>query len=68
MVEKLMSRPEPSIFDELEQGDPEADARRSEAAEADLAAGRVVSNATVLDWLKSWGTPDRKPAPFSRRK
>jgi predicted transcriptional regulator len=63
-----MSRPEPSIFDQLEQGDPEADARRSEAAEADVAAGRVVPNAKVMDWLRSWGTPDRKPAPFSWRK
>jgi predicted transcriptional regulator len=63
-----MSRPEPSIFDDLGQGDPEADANRGLVAEADAKAGRVVPNAKVVEWLKSWGRPDRKPAPFSWRK
>jgi hypothetical protein len=34
---------------------PYADARRLAAAEADIAAGRVVPNSKVIDWLKTWG-------------
>lgn len=63
-----MAKPEPSLFDEMEASDPEADARRMAAAEADVAAGRIVSNSRVMDWLKTWGTANRKPAPFSWRK
>ncbi len=63
-----MAKPEPSVFDEMGQPDVYADARRLAAAEADIAAGRTVSNAKVIDWLKTWGTPNRKPAPFSWRK
>jgi predicted transcriptional regulator len=63
-----MVKPEPSIFDQMGQPDPDADARRLAAAEADIAAGRTVANAKVIEWLKTWGTPNRKPAPFSWRK
>lgn len=31
--------------------------------EADIAAGRVISHEEVAEWLKTWGTPDEKPAP-----
>ncbi len=68
VVSMAMAKPEPSIFDDLGQGDPQTDAARTLAAEADAKAGRTVANAKVVDWLKSWGTPDRKPAPFSWRK
>ena len=47
---------EPSRFDEI---DVEADAE----ALADIAAGRVVPHAEVEAWLKTWETPDEKPAP-----
>ena len=63
-----MSLQDPSIFEQLNEGDAEADARRMKAAEADVAAGRVVPNTKVVEWLKTWGTPDRKLAPFSWRK
>lgn len=51
---------EPAIF---EQPDPEAEAASVERARADIAAGRVIANADVIKWLKTWGTPDEKPAP-----
>lgn len=54
-------KPEPSIFEQ----DDEADARRYAEALADIEAGRLIPNDEVLAWLKSWGTPDEKPAPAS---
>ena len=30
---------------------------------ADIAAGRVVANEVVTDWLKTWGTADETPMP-----
>lgn len=55
-----MSKPEPSIFDIVDEAfEAEADAR----AEADIAAGRVVSNEAVVRWLKTWGTGRRSPRP-----
>lgn len=54
-------KPEPSIF---EQND-EADAKRYAEALADIEAGRLIPNDEVCAWLKSWGTPDEKPAPPS---
>jgi len=39
------------------------------AAEADVAAGRVfVPHAKVVEWLKSWGTPDELPRPKPERR
>jgi predicted transcriptional regulator len=55
-----MAKPEPSVFDEVdEQAEAAADAR----AEADYRAGRVVSNEAMLRWFASWGTPDELPPP-----
>lgn len=54
-----MAKPAP-LFDELD------DATEAEAlaeAEADVAAGRVVSHEAVTRWLRSWGTEDELPAP-----
>ena len=34
-----------------------------ERAEADIAAGRVVSNERVVEWLRSWGTDNPLPPP-----
>ena len=47
---------EPFIFDEI---DLVADAE----ALADIVAGRIVPHVQVEAWLKTWGTPDEKPAP-----
>ncbi len=58
-----MSEPERSIFDELDEIDPEMDERRLAEAEADIAAGRLVPHARVVEWLMSWGTPDELPCP-----
>jgi len=60
-----MDKPEPDIFDEI---DEEAEARSEAEADADVAAGRVVSNARVVEWLKSWGTDHELPTPYSWRK
>jgi len=55
-----MSKPEPSLFDEI---DDAAEAAADARAEADIAAGRVISHEAMKRWLLSWGTPDEKPAP-----
>ena len=51
---------EPSIFDEV---DEEAERLADERAEADIAAGRVISHEAMMRWIKSWGTPDELPPP-----
>lgn len=51
---------EASIFD---LDDEEADERTLAAAEADVAAGRVISHDAVARWLLSIGTPNELPAP-----
>ncbi|MEI9965495.1 MAG: antitoxin [Caulobacteraceae bacterium] len=53
------------LFDTV---DEEAERRADERAEADVAAGRVVPNERVIEWLRSWGTPKRLPTPYSWRK
>ena len=55
-----MSALEKSILGDLTS---EEDARRLAEAEADIAAGRLVPHSEVAEWLKTWGTPDEKPAP-----
>jgi predicted transcriptional regulator len=56
-----MAEPKPNLFDELED---EAEL----AADADLEAGRVVPHERVREWLKSLGTPNQLPTPYSWRK
>ena len=51
---------EPSIFDQV---DEEAERLADERAEADIAAGRVISHEAMMRWIKSWGTPDELPPP-----
>jgi len=53
-------KPEPSIFDEIDQA--AEDAADAEAL-ADLDAGRTVSHSAVKDWLQSWGKADELPPP-----
>ena len=55
-----MAKPEPSVFDEIDdQAEAAADAR----ADADVAAGRTVDHEAMKAWLLSWGTPDELPPP-----
>jgi predicted transcriptional regulator len=42
-------------------GESEASALRQ--AEADVAAGRVISHQAMVCWLCSWGKPDELPPP-----
>ena len=51
---------EPDLFDTV---DEDAMAASDARAEADIAAGRVVSHEAVSRWLMSWGTPDELPRP-----
>jgi predicted transcriptional regulator len=51
---------EPSIFDQV---DEEAERLADERAEADIAAGRVISHEAMMRWIKSWGTPEELPPP-----
>ncbi len=51
---------EPGIFD---VEDPEWEARCDAEAEADIAAGRVISHEAVSRWLLSWGTANELPPP-----
>lgn len=49
---------EKNLFDS-----PEAEARSEARAEADVAAGRLVSHDAVRRWLSSWGSDKRLPRP-----
>lgn len=60
-----MAEPEPDIFDEV---DDEAERQAMAEADADIAAGRVVPHERVVEWLKSLGTPNQLPTPYSWRK
>ncbi|WP_375244647.1 antitoxin [Sphingomonas parapaucimobilis] len=51
---------EPGIFEQRDEG---AELAADERARADFRAGRFVSHEKMAEWLKTWGTPDRKPLP-----
>ncbi len=51
---------EPAIFDET---DNEAEAAADARAEADVAAGRVISHEAVSRWLTSLGEGNPQPPP-----
>jgi predicted transcriptional regulator len=53
-------KPEPSIFDEIDQA--AEDAADAEGL-ADAAAGRLIPHEEVGAWLDTWGAPGSKPAP-----
>ncbi len=44
-----------SIFD--------IEAAADAAADAEIEAGRFVPHDKVVEWLKSWGTPNESPCP-----
>jgi predicted transcriptional regulator len=50
-----------SVFES--EPDAALEARLDEEAEASYAAGRFVEHATVVRWLRSWGTEDVLPPP-----
>jgi predicted transcriptional regulator len=58
-------KPEPSIFDQVPETDPEAEEAALAEAEADAKASRVVPHAKVAEWLKTWGTAEEGPPPKS---
>ena len=60
-----MAKPEPSIFDEVDEA---FDAARAAEAEADIAAGRLIPNDEVMAWVETWGQPGEKPMPETWRK
>ncbi len=60
MPKAAHSEREPSIFDEV---DEETERLADERAEADIAAGRVISHEAMKKWLLSWGTPNELPPP-----
>lgn len=50
---------EEPVFDPIDDEDELA----MQEGEADIAAGRWIPHEEVAEWLKTWGTPDEKPAP-----
>ncbi len=65
MPDSFAHDPEDDVFDTI---DEEHERLADEQAEADIKAGRVVPHEKVVEWLKTWGTAERKPAPYSWRK
>ena len=57
-----MNRPSPetTLFD---TSDDDAEARAVSDAEAQVAAGKIISHDAVRRWLKSWGKADELPPP-----
>jgi predicted transcriptional regulator len=51
---------EKSLFDE---SDPTAEAAADARADADVAAGRLISHDAVRRWMQSWGTDKPLPRP-----
>ena len=54
-----MAEPAP-LFETL---DDDTEARALAEAEADVAAGRVISHEAMTRWLRSWGTDHELPPP-----
>jgi len=59
-----MGKPEPDFEPDLFDEEDEAAIDAADAeAEADVAAGRVISNEAVIRWLKSLSTDSPLPPP-----
>lgn len=43
--------------------DLEPDEAEETRLDAEIEAGKFVSNDRVVEWLKSWGTPNELPCP-----
>ena len=53
-------KPEPAIFDDVDEAD---DGAAIAEARAEVAAGEFVSHEAAKAWLLSWGAPNELPAP-----
>lgn len=47
----------------FEESDPAAEIAADARAEADVAAGRLISHKAVRRWLASWGSDAQAPRP-----
>ncbi|HEY5411512.1 MAG TPA: CopG family transcriptional regulator [Caulobacteraceae bacterium] len=52
-----------ALLDSMPPMSEEEERLADERAEADIAAGRVVPNDRVVEWLRSWGTDNPLPRP-----
>ena len=52
--------PKKTVFESL---DPAAEAAADARAEADVAAGRLISHEAVKKWVASWGSERPLPRP-----
>jgi predicted transcriptional regulator len=52
--------PKPTLFESV---DPAAEAAADARAEADVAAGRLISHEAVKRWVASWGSDAPLPRP-----
>jgi len=57
-----MNNPVPDVSG-FEPTDDATEDRALAAAEAEIAAGKVISHGAVRRWLLSWGTPNELPPP-----
>jgi predicted transcriptional regulator len=55
-----MGEIEPAFFDEIDEA---AEAAADAEGLAQLDAGRGVPHEQVVEWLKTWGTPEETPMP-----
>lgn len=60
MIFFALMKAQPTIFDELDEA---GEAQAVAAAEASIAAGRIISHDAMKAWLLSWGTPDEQTPP-----
>lgn len=58
-----MSEPDPPGLNDAPAAFEDDYDEHSAAADADVAAGRVVPHEDVVRWLRTWGTPDETPLP-----
>ena len=55
-----MAKPEPALFDEVDEA---TEAAADAEAIADLDAGRFISHEAMTAWLRSWGKKEKLPPP-----
>jgi predicted transcriptional regulator len=48
---------------ETKSSPSDADAETDVSADAEIEAGRFIPHDKVVEWLKSWGTPNELPCP-----
>jgi len=60
-----MAEADPSFFDEIDEA---AEAAADAEGLAQLDAGEGVAHEDIVEWLKTWGTPQEQPAPAKWRR